>query len=62
MLKNVIVGFMASLCGGIAYEVRKIKHLLSHIEYRIAHIYRENNQAADFLANWGYKERRFAVM
>ncbi|KAM7493274.1 hypothetical protein LguiB_027883 [Lonicera macranthoides] len=50
MLKNIIEGSMATPWS-IAYEVRKIKHLLSHMEYIIAHTYRESNQAADFLAN-----------
>lgn len=28
-------------------------HLLNYIEYRNSHIYREGNQAADLLANYG---------
>ncbi|XP_020678244.1 uncharacterized protein LOC110096566 [Dendrobium catenatum] len=35
------------------YLIRKIKQLLSSVNYNISHIYREDNACADWLANWG---------
>lgn len=37
----------------IAYEVREIWKLVSQMQFKLAHTYRENNQSADFLANYG---------
>ena len=32
------------------------------MDYSISHVYRESNRAADDLANWGYKERKYVVL
>ena len=40
----------------IAYEVREIMQLMTSIEYRIFHTYKENNRGADFMANIGCRE------
>ena len=38
---------------GITYEIREIRKLLDQMDERIMHTFRENNKAADFLANQG---------
>ena len=38
--------------------MREIGHLLTQIDVHIAHVYREANQAADFLANWSCRLQR----
>ena len=37
----------------IVYEVREIWKLVSQMQFKLSHTYRENNQSADFLANYG---------
>lgn len=38
---------------GIVYEVREIWKLLDQMQFKLSHTYLENNQSADFLANYG---------
>ena len=39
-------------CWDYAYLLAKIRHLCSLSSVQIHHVYREANQAADYLANW----------
>lgn len=45
----------------ITYEICKIYCLLAAIEYKIAHVFREDNKATDWLANWGIIEKKFVL-
>lgn len=46
---------------GVLYEVREIWRLLDTIVAQIMHTYRENNQAAGFLANWSCKRMHSGI-
>ena len=61
MLQQIICRRIATPWA-IAYEIRQIETILRQIDYSISHVYRENNRAADFLANWGFKVRKFVVL
>lgn len=43
----------------IAYMIRSIFQLLGFFNYSVQHIFREGNQAADFLANVGCKSEKY---
>ena len=42
--------------------IRRIKSLLADIEYKIMHIFRESNMAADSLANWGVVQAKGGIV
>lgn len=39
------------------YEIRQIKCLLADIDYKLVHAFREDNKAADRLANLGCQRK-----
>ncbi|EOY25454.1 Uncharacterized protein TCM_026877 [Theobroma cacao] len=46
----------------IRYLLGSIRQLLSHFSFRLTHIFREGNQAADFLANRGHEHQSLQVI
>lgn len=46
----------------IAYIIRSCVQLLQKMEYSIMHIFRKNNQAADFMANFGCDSDKHVVL
>ncbi|EOY17514.1 Uncharacterized protein TCM_042330 [Theobroma cacao] len=46
----------------IRYLLVSIRQLLSHFSFRLSHIFREGNQAADFLANRGHEHQSLQVV
>ncbi|EOY14356.1 Uncharacterized protein TCM_033752 [Theobroma cacao] len=45
----------------IRYLMVSLRQLLSHFSFRFSHIFREGNQAADFLANRGHEHQNLQV-
>ncbi|KAM7526883.1 hypothetical protein LguiA_016785 [Lonicera macranthoides] len=46
---------------GVIYEVRRLLFLLSCMDVQLGHTYRENNAAADHLANMGCSAKKMLV-
>ncbi|KAL0286428.1 UNVERIFIED_CONTAM: putative ribonuclease H protein, partial [Sesamum radiatum] len=42
--------------------LQRIRNILSQMTYRISHIFREGNQAADFLANQACSEQQLCIL
>lgn len=61
VLKHIVEG-KCTVPWAIMYEIRQIKCLLADIDYKLVHAFREDNKAADRLANWGVKESLFVLM
>ncbi|KAM7523700.1 hypothetical protein LguiA_013602 [Lonicera macranthoides] len=45
----------------IAYEIRNIPRLLQGMEVSASHTYKESNQAADFMANFGCNIGKYVI-